>query len=97
MARKKRWRHVHHLERVIAESLSKKEALPRWNPKKGWVGGNSKTLYTFTDNITDSIAVAPGGYPHVHVGPNAEVRMATRAEAEMLWQSPLQAGWKVAV
>lgn len=88
---------VSHLERTIAANLSKKESLPRWSDRKGWIGGNSKTLYTYTDNVTDRIAVAPGGHAHVQVGPNAEVRLATRAEAEALWQSPLHHGWKVAV
>lgn len=94
--RKSGKRSTSHLDRDVAASLSKKESLPRWSDRKGWIGGNSKTLYTYIDNVTDRIAVAPGGHAHVQVGPNAEVRMATRAEAEMLWQSPLHGGWKVA-
>jgi hypothetical protein len=32
----------------------------------------------------------------MHVGPEVDVRVATRAEAEEHWQDPLHAGWKVA-
>lgn len=32
----------------------------------------------------------------MHWGPEADVRVATRSEAEELWQRPLHAGWKVA-
>lgn len=85
------------LDRDIAESLSRKVSLPHWNGRKGWVGGDSRTLYAFTDKSMGRVEVYPGGSPsHVHVGPEATVRLATRAEAERLWQSPLHVGWKVA-
>lgn len=84
------------LDREIAKSLSRGTQLPRWNGRKGWVGGDSRTLYAFTDRLNGEVVVHPGGYPQTHVGPNADVRLATRAEAERLWQSPLHSGWKVA-
>ena len=78
----------------------KKVVLPRYDDRRGWIGGDSKTLYAFTDRRTGSVAVYPGGGAGkklaMHVGPEANVRLATRSEAESLWQSPLHAGWKVA-
>lgn len=83
------------LETDIAEALSDKSALPSWNPRRGWIGGNSRTLYTFEDDVTGRLVVSPGGR-HIHAGPSATVRMSTQAEAERHWQSPLAGGWKVA-
>jgi hypothetical protein len=77
-------------------SLSTLAALPRWNESKGWIGGDSHTLYAFTDRLTGKISVQHGGYPQTHVGPNATVRVATRAEAEREWQKPLSPAWKIA-
>lgn len=72
--------------------------LPRFRPKQGtWTGGDSMTLYAFTSKVTGKTFVRPG---HKHdmrtIGPDAEVRVATKAEAEELWQNPLHSGWKVA-
>lgn len=76
-----------------------KARLPRWNPKKGWTGGDSKALYAFTDKRTGRVKVAPGtgdGFVQWQVGgPEQTVRLATRAEAQRLWQKPLHKGWKV--
>jgi hypothetical protein len=85
------------LDREIAGSLSKREKLPRWDDRHGWRGGDSRTLYAFTDRRTGKLyAVRPGGRTIADAGgPEADVRLATRAEAERLWQSPLHAGWRV--
>ena len=70
-------------------------ALPRWNSKKGWVGGDTRTLYAFTDPDTGAVAVrpGPGKTGRIHFGARARVRVATRAEAEAHWQKPLHPGW----
>jgi hypothetical protein len=84
------------LDRDIASSLSRKARLPRWNEKRGeWVGGDSRTLYAFTGRVTGQTAVYPGR-SRFPFGPEVDVRVATRDEAERLWQSPLHSGWKVA-
>jgi hypothetical protein len=74
--------------------------MPRWNNRAGaWLGGDADTLYAFTDPVTGLIKVRPGrgGMGKVvHGGYGLTVAVATRAEAETLWQSPLHAGWKVA-
>lgn len=73
-------------------------ALPRYSEKRGWTGGDSRTLYAFTAKQTGTTRVYPGGGPGkkllMHWGPEATVRVATRAEAEAHWQKPLHAGWK---
>ncbi len=68
--------------------------LPRYTPKSGWKGGDTKRLYAFVDKYTHQIIVRPGG-KNVGIGPEVKVRPATRAEAEKHWQSPLHDGWKV--
>lgn len=77
----------------------KKVSLPRYDERRGWVGGDSKTLYTFTAHRTGAVGVYPGGGAGkkllMHWGPEADVRLATRPEAEEHWQSPLHAGWNV--
>jgi hypothetical protein len=88
------------LDREIAQSLSKGARLPRYDEKRGWIGGDSRTLYAFTGRRTGAVEVYPGGGSGkkllMHWGPEADVRIATRDEAERLWQNPLHAGWKVA-
>jgi hypothetical protein len=91
------------LDREIAHALSKRMILPRYDARRGWIGGDTRTLYAFTDRRTGKVyAVRPGGGSGRHAtvadvgGSEADVRIATRAEAERLWQSPLHAGWKVA-
>lgn len=70
--------------------------LPRYNERRGmWTGGDSRTLYAFTSLITGHTWVVPGGYV-MNWGPEATVRVATRDEAEELWQRPLHPGWAVA-
>ena len=66
--------------------------LPRYDARKGWSGGDSRTLYAFTDPATDRVVVRPGGF-EMPFGPQAMVRVATRDEAEQHWQSPLHIGW----
>jgi len=74
--------------------------LPSYDDKLcHWIGGDSYTLYTFTDKRTGSITVAPGSVGNLHIvgiGPECTVRLATHAEAEEHWQKPLHSGWKVA-
>ncbi len=88
------------LELEIAEFLAEKprrvrRSLPRYDERKGWRGGDHRTLYAFVDDRTGNILVRPGGLLP-NIGPAATVRIATRDEAERLWQSPLSSGWKVA-
>lgn len=69
--------------------------LPRYTEKNGWSGGDRHRLYAFTDTRTGYVVVRPGGSFHTeYLGP-ADVRPATRAEAELHWQNPLSSGWKV--
>ena len=85
---------------MAKSSTRKKTSLPRYDERRGWVGGDSRTLYAFTDRRTGSVSVYPGGGVGkklvMHVGPEADVRLATRSEAESSWQRPLHVGWKVA-
>jgi hypothetical protein len=88
------------LEREIAEYLAEKprhtpRKLPHYDQRKGWCGGDRRTLYAFIDKRTGHVVVRPGGLLP-RIGPEATVRIATRGEAERLWQSPLSSGWKVA-
>ncbi len=69
-------------------------ALPRYSAKLGWHGGAKKTLFAVTDERTGHVIVRPREDMR-SVGPAVTVRVATRAEAEKHWQSPLHAGWKV--
>lgn len=72
-------------------------ALPQYSERRGWVGGDNRTLYAFTDKRTGAVGVHPGGGRGkkllMHWGPEAKVRVATRAEAEKHWQKPLHPGW----
>lgn len=68
--------------------------LPRFSDKKGWHGGSKNTLFAFTDQRTGHMVVRPV-YDVKGWRPAADVRLATRAEAEKHWQSPLHSGWKV--
>ena len=71
-------------------------SLPRYDERKGlWRGGDSRTLYAFTSVRTRRTWVVPGG-TEMYWGPEATVRVATRAEAEELWQRPLHPGWQFA-
>jgi hypothetical protein len=71
-------------------------ALPRYNARRGmWSGGDSRTLYAFTSVVTGRTWVVPGGY-QMNWGPEVTVRVATRAEAEEMWQPSLHPGWTVA-
>jgi hypothetical protein len=61
----------------------------------GWTPGDGDTLYAITDTRTGRTFVRPG-HEFRGIGPEATIRVATRAEAEMHWQNPLHKGWKVA-
>jgi hypothetical protein len=79
-----------------ARNATRRVSLPRYNERRNqWGGGDSRTLYTFTSDLTGLTWVVPGGYT-MNWGPAATVRIATRDEAEAMWQSPLHPGWKVA-
>ncbi len=92
---------------VIDKSGAKSNVtLPRFRPKQGaWTGGDSHTLYAFEDTHSGTgepfTVVRPGGGTKTSsymkgVGPNATVRVATKAEGEQHWQNPLHSGWKIA-
>lgn len=69
-------------------------ALPRWNSKKGWIGGDTRTLYAYTDKRTNRVTVRPGPgtrFGDTAVGDHATVRVATRAEVDA---SDWPKGWK---
>lgn len=76
--------------------MSKK--LPHYNEKTTrWVGGDSRTLYLFTDKRNHNEFVCSGDRNSLRtLGPALDVRVATRAEAEEHWQNPLHSGWKTA-
>jgi hypothetical protein len=77
-------------------NAARRGSLPRFDERRTqWVGGDGRTLYTFTSNLTGQSWVIPGGY-RMNWGPDATVRVATRAEAEEMWQRPLHSGWRVA-
>lgn len=78
----------------------KKVGLPHYDERRGWIGGDSRTLYALTDRRTGRVAVHPGGGGPgkkllTYMGPEAQVRVATREEGEEHWQRPLPAGWNV--
>jgi len=80
-----------------ARNAAPRGSLPRYSERRGlWVGGDGRTLYTFTSTATGRAWVVPGGY-RMYWGPDATVRVATRDEAEAMWQRPLHPGWTVAV
>lgn len=68
--------------------------LPHYHRIKGWIGGEKFTLYAITDKRTGHVLVRPNT-EMAGVGPECTIRIATRSEAEKLWQSPLHSGWKV--
>lgn len=73
-------------------------ALPTWDENKGWVGGAPGVVYAFVCRLTLNACVYPardigGARMNPPSGPNADVRIATRAEADAAgWVR----GWKVA-
>lgn len=85
---------------IDRSGLKSTVAAPAFRSKLGrWTGGDSRTLYAFTDERTGQTVVRPGGATKVStsmngIGPDAKVRVATRDEAEKLWQNPLHEGWK---
>jgi hypothetical protein len=64
-----------------------------YTEERGWQGGDDRTLYAITDRRTRRVIVRPGD--QLRAGPDVDIRMATREEAEEHWQRPLHAGWKV--
>ncbi len=70
--------------------------MPHYSEKGGWKGGEKNRLYHITDKRSDKIVhVRPVEHMSPGVGPEVNVRHATRAEAEQHWQNPLHPGWKV--
>ena len=65
----------------------------RYDDRKGlWIGADSRTLYHVTDTLTGATSVRDG-HGLKGVGPNADIRLATRGEADAAgWP----AGWTVA-
>lgn len=79
-----------------ARNAARRGSLPRYDKRRDqWGGGDGRTLYTFTSDVTGLSWVVPGGYT-MNWGPAVTVRVATRDEAEAMWQAPLHPGWKVA-
>lgn len=78
---------------TIVRRSSGRIPLPRWNSRKGWMGGEPNRLYAFTCRQTGIVKIRP--VYDTGSGPECDVRPATRAEAERDWQSPLNPGWKV--
>lgn len=80
-----------------------KTTLPKYNARRGlWVGGDSRTLYTFTDPVTGHKTVTQGTqtadgthFKHyrIAVGAGASVRVATRAEADAAGYTQGGGGW----
>jgi len=68
--------------------------IPTYSERHGWRGGDKDTLYAITDKRTGNVMVRPVRDMHA-VGPDVDVRVATRDEAEQHWQRPLNSGWKV--
>jgi hypothetical protein len=68
---------------------------PTYSKRKGWTGGMGTALYAITDKRTGKVQVRPGDWM-AGIGPEVTIRVATRAEAETLWQSPLSPSWIVA-
>lgn len=77
--------------------------LPKYNAKRGaWVGGDSRTLYTFTDPTTGHRLTTHGtvmrdgtSFKHYRIaaGPDAAVRVATRTEADAAGWTQGGGGW----
>ncbi len=65
-----------------------------YSARHGWRGADTRTLYTITDTLTGRMIVRPGGELR-GIGEDAQIRIATRSEAEEHWQRPLHAGWTV--
>lgn len=66
-----------------------------YNAKRGWTGLMGTALYAIIDKRTGALQVRPGDYM-TGIGPEVDIRVATRGEAETHWQSPLSPGWIVA-
>lgn len=63
-----------------------KTTLPKYNARRGlWVGGDSRTLYTFTDQRTGHVFTKRPGEVHAAGPPDVSVRVATKAEGEAWW------------
>ncbi|MBK7823080.1 MAG: hypothetical protein IPJ61_19025 [Tessaracoccus sp.] len=63
-----------------------KTTLPKYNARRGlWVGGDSRTLYTFTDQRTGHAFTKRPGEVHAAGPPDVSVRVATKAEGEAWW------------
>ena len=80
--------HAIHAARAMAGTVTM-SALPRLTDR-GWSGGDSRTLYAFTDRLTGRTTI------HNTIsmpGPNCDVRLATVAEAKA---ADWPAGWKCA-
>jgi hypothetical protein len=79
-------------------NLMCKTRTPTFNFERGcWMNGHPGTLYTFIDKRTGHFVVRPGerGRHATGIGPECQVRVATRSEAEEKWQSPLNPAWYV--
>jgi hypothetical protein len=83
------------LDLGVRNAARRRGSLPYYDERRGlWCGGDARTLYAFTSRQTGRTWVAPGANV-MYWGPGATVRVATRDEAEALWQRPLHPGWLV--
>lgn len=83
-------------KRLSKQVAASADALPRYDERHGWVGGDDRTLYAFTDERAHKTIVRPVYQMRLaHAGPCLTVRIATREEATCDWQDPLHPGWKV--
>lgn len=77
-----------------SEDLGKAVKMPQYSERGGWKGGEKNRLYHITDKRTGKPSVM--GVEHMRgVGPEVDIRHATRGEAEEHYQKPLHPGWKV--
>jgi hypothetical protein len=86
-------------DEIVRQMSGKPVSLPRWSEKRGWHGGDRRTLYLFSLPRPDGV-IASNVYPGDRLPEAADhrssVRVATRAEAEEMYQDPLHVGWNVA-
>lgn len=71
--------------------------LPTFSEKKGgWIGGDTRTLYTFSAPHWTDIVVRNGqGARGITSLGNGKVRVATQAEARKHWSADLDPSWVV--
>jgi hypothetical protein len=86
-------------DEILRQLRGQPVSLPTYDAKRGWHGGDRRTLYLFTFpdyGAGETSRVIPGDtLPSKLISPQATVRVATRDEATRGWQDPLHGGWHV--